>query len=406
LLARTGERFAISGDTGAPSSFGTKASPRAAAVRANWLSRLVVTDFRSYARAEVELDGRPVVLTGENGAGKTNLLEAVSLLSPGRGLRGAAYAEIARDGGAGGWAVAATIETPEGPVRIGTGIAPGAEAARSRAVRIDGANASGAGALGAHLRVVWLTPAMDRLFVEGAGERRRFLDRLVMGFDPAHGTRVNAYERVLRERNRLLADGVMDESWLGGLEEQMAEHGVAIAAARVEALARLRGAIDAASEAHFPRADIALEGTLEEALAEKPAVDVEDDFIRRLAASRARDAGAGRTLEGPHRSDLLVRHRAKDREARLCSTGEQKALLIGIVLANARLLAAQGRAPLLLLDEIAAHLDEERRRALFDEIVALGLQAFMTGTDPMLFAALGSAAQCFDVKRGAVTQLN
>lgn len=400
-MARTGEKLAISGDTGAPASFGAKAS-----LRASWLSRLVVTDFRSYARSEIALDGRPVVLTGENGAGKTNLLEAVSLLSPGRGLRGAAYTEIARDNGAGGWAVAATVETVDGPVRIGTGIEPGAEATRSRAVRIDGAPASGVGALAALVRVVWLTPAMDRLFLESAGERRRFLDRLVMGFDPAHGTRANAYERALRERNKLLADEIMDDAWLGGLEEQMAEHGVAVAAARVETLARLRGAIDAASETHFPRADLALEGTLEDALAAKPAVDVEDEFIRRLAASRTRDAAAGRTLEGPHRSDLLVRHRAKDREARLCSTGEQKALLIGIVLANARLLAARGAPPLLLLDEIAAHLDEERRRALFDEIVSLGLQAFMTGTDPVLFEALGAGAQSFDVRRGAVTPLN
>ncbi len=396
-MARTGD-FAISGDTGAPDAFGAAASTR--------LSRLVVTDFRSYVRAEIALDGRPVALTGENGAGKTNLLEAISLLAPGRGLRGAAYAEIARQGGAGGWAVAATVETPAGPVRIGTGIEAGSDATRSRAVRIDGAPATGAGALGRHVRVAWLTPAMDRLFLEGASERRHFVDRLVMGFDPSHGTRVNAYERALRERNRLLTDEIADDAWLGGLEAQMAEHGVAVAAARVETLARLKAAIEAASETHFPRAELALEGTLEAAIAEKPAIDVEDEFARRLAVSRARDAGAGRTLEGPHRSDLHVRYRTRDREARLCSTGEQKALLIGIVLANARLLAARGTPPLLLLDEVAAHLDEERRRALFDEIVTLGLQAFMTGTDPMLFANLEENAQSFDVKRGAIAQLN
>lgn len=394
-MARTGEHFAVSG---APDAFGAAASAR--------LSRLVVTDFRSYVRAEIALDGRPVALTGENGAGKTNLLEAISLLAPGRGLRGATYAEIARLGGSGGWAVAATVETPAGPVRIGTGIEVGSDATRSRAVRIDGAPATGAGALGRHVRVVWLTPAMDRLFLDGASERRHFVDRLVMGFDPSHGTRVNAYERALRERNRLLADEIADDAWLGGLEAQMAEHGVAVAAARVETLARLKDAIEAASETHFPRAELALEGTLEAAIAEKPAIDVEDEFARRLAASRARDAGAGRTLEGPHRSDLHVRYRARDREARLCSTGEQKALLIGIVLANARLLAARGTPPLLLLDEVAAHLDEERRRALFDEIVKLGLQAFMTGTDPMLFASLGENAQSFDVKRGAIAPLN
>jgi DNA replication and repair protein RecF len=370
------------------------------------LSRLVVTDFRSYARAELTLDGRPVVFVGENGAGKTNLLEAVSLLSPGRGMRGAAYAEIARESGAGGWAVAATLQTPDGPVRIGTGIEPQTEATRSRAVRIDGATASGSGALAQHLRIVWLTPAMDRLFLEGASERRRFLDRLVMGFDPSHGTRVNAYERALRERNRLLADDAPDGAWLGVLEEQMATHGVAVAAARVETLARLRGALDAASEAHFPRAVIALEGELEAALASLAAVDVEDAFRKRLGEVRGRDAAAGRALNGPHRTDLLVRHAAKDREARLCSTGEQKALLIGIVLANARLLAARGEPPLLLLDEIAAHLDEERRRALFDEILGLNLQAFMTGTDPALFASLGNRAQTFRIARGAVLQTN
>ncbi|HEY4343689.1 MAG TPA: DNA replication/repair protein RecF [Parvibaculum sp.] len=370
------------------------------------LSRLVVTDFRSYARAELALDGRPVAFVGENGAGKTNLLEAVSLLSPGRGLRGAAYAEVARDSGEGGWAVAATLETGTGPVRIGTGLEANAlkTNARSRLVRIDGQTASSSGALAQHLRIVWLTPAMDRLFLEGASERRRFFDRLVMGFDPSHGTRVNAYERSLRERNRLLADEVGDTSWLGGLEEQMAEHGVAVAAARIETLARLRGALDAASDTHFPRAEIALDGELEAELANAAAVDVEESFRKRLAQMRGRDAAAGRTLDGPHRTDLTVRHVVKDREARLCSTGEQKALLIGIVLANARLLATRGEPPLLLLDEIAAHLDEERRRALFDEILGLNLQAFMTGTDPVLFASLGARAQTFRIARGAVLQ--
>lgn len=367
------------------------------------LRRLVITDFRSYARAELALDGRPVVLTGENGAGKTNLLEAVSLLSPGRGLRGAPFAEIARVDGAGGWAVAATIEGPEGPLRLGTGIEPGVEThARSRAVRIDGQAASSAGVLAEHLRIVWLTPAMDRLFVEGATERRKFLDRLVMGFDPAHGTRANAYDRALRERNRLLSDEIFDDAWLGGLEEQMAEHGVALAAARLDTLARLRGAIEASGEGAFPRAEIAIDGMLEAELASRAAVDVEEGFRTHLREMRRRDAGAGRTLEGPHRSDLLVRHAPKDREARICSTGEQKALLIGIVLANARLLAALGKPPLLLLDEVAAHLDRDRRAALFDEIVALQLQAFMTGTDPSLFEGFGARAQSLRVAGGLI----
>lgn len=367
------------------------------------LSRLVVTDFRSYARAELALDGRPVVLTGDNGAGKTNLLEAVSLLSPGRGLRGVPYAEIARDSGAGGWAVAATLETQDGAVRVGTGIEPGVETARSRQVRVGGEQA-GPSALAELVSVVWLTPAMDRLFVEGASERRRFLDRLVMGFDPAHGTRAGAYDRALRERNKLLADNVFDDAWLSGLEGQMAEHGVALAAARVEMLARLRGALEAAQEGPFPRARVAIEGSLEAAILSEAAVDVEDAFRDRLKEMRGRDAAAGRALDGPHRSDLLVRHAAKDREARLCSTGEQKALLIGMVLANARLLAARGRPPLLLLDEIAAHLDEERRAALFDEIVGLNLQAFMTGTDPSLFQSLGERAQSLAVAKGEIKQ--
>ena len=367
------------------------------------LSRLIVTDFRSYARADLALDARPVTLTGENGAGKTNLLEAISLLSPGRGLRGAAYADLARADGGGGWAVSATLRLPDGDdLRIGTGQEAGAENTnRSRIVRIDGVNA-GPSALAEYVRMVWLTPAMDRLFVEGASERRKFFDRLVMGFDPSHGTRANAYERALRERNRLLADEVFDDAWLTGLEEQMAEHGVAIAAARAEMLARLRGALEAASEDAFPRAEIALDGPLEEQVTREPAVDVEDRFRVLLKEMRGRDAGAGRALSGPHRTDLLVRHAAKDREARLCSTGEQKALLIGMVLANARLLAARGHQPLLLLDEVAAHLDEVRRAALFDEIVGLGLQAFMTGTDPSLFDAFGDRAQHMRVEGGQI----
>ncbi len=401
-MPRTSELLAAGRHEDLPDECGAVETAPAAPPCAS-LSRLVVTDFRSYARAELALDGRPVVLTGDNGAGKTNLLEAVSLLSPGRGLRGVPYAEIARDSGAGGWAVAATLETEDGAVRVGTGIEPGVETARSRQVRVDGEQA-GPSALAELVSVVWLTPAMDRLFVEGTSERRRFLDRLVMGFDPAHGTRAGAYDRALRERNKLLADDVFDDAWLSGLEGQMAEHGVALAAARVEMLARLRGALEAAQDGPFPRALVAIEGSLEAAVLSEAAVDVEDAFCARLKEMRGRDAAAGRALEGPHRSDLLVRHAAKDREARLCSTGEQKALLIGMVLANARLLAARGRPPLLLLDEIAAHLDEERRAALFDEIVGLNLQAFMTGTDPSLFQSLGERAQNLAVAKGEIKQ--
>lgn len=398
-MARTGEMLAYDMSAAAPAPTGVT------------LSRLVVTNFRSYAQAELALDERPLVLTGENGAGKTNLLEALSLLSPGRGLRGATHHEIARADGPGGWAVAATLETETGPLRLGTGVEPGAEASRTRLVRVDGKPASGPSVLAQHLRMLWLTPAMDRLFLEAAGERRRFLDRLVMGLDPAHGTRVNAYERALRERNRLLAENNLDPAWLGGVEEQMAEYGVAIAAARLETLGRLRGALDAAEDLlgagrPFPRAELALDGMLECELETAAAVDVEENFRQHLAEMRSRDAGAGRTLDGPHRTDLAVRHVAKDREARLCSTGEQKSLLIGIVLANARMLAARGVPPVLLLDEIAAHLDETRRAALFDEIVNLRLQAFMTGTDAGLFEALGNRALSFRVENGAFLELN
>lgn len=411
------------------------ASPRGNQVRADQmhikasLSRLVVTDFRSYARAEVQLDARPVVLTGDNGAGKTNLLEAVSLLSPGRGLRGAAFSEIARADGAGGWAVAATIEAGgeggRGSVTIGTGIAapprnthlkgaaanepapiPDEQQRRARLVKLDGQIIAGPAKLAELVQLVWLTPAMDRLFMESAGARRRFLDRLVMGFDPGHGTRANAYEKALRERNRLLTESIRDDAWLTALEEQMAEHGVALAAARIETVARLKGAIEAGATigtSAFPRAGLALEGTLEAALANTAAVDLEDRFRAALAAARPRDGAAGRTLEGPHRSDLLVRHTAKDSDARICSTGEQKALLIGIIMAHARLIAARDKAmPLLLLDEVAAHLDERRRTALFDEIAELGLQAWMTGTDPNLFENLRDRAQYLHVAAGHI----
>ncbi len=390
------------------------------------LSRLVVTHFRSYERGALVLDGRPVVLSGPNGAGKTNLLEAISLLSPGRGLRGVPFSDLGyrapgERNAHHGWAVAATLmrcqgaQSPLASPRnglwdesvIGTGQSaptdltdPAVETPRVRTVRIDGQTRSSAGILTDYLRVVWLTPAQDRLFLDGAGGRRRFLDRLVMGFDPTHGTRVNAFEKVLRERNRLLSEDVRDVMWYAAVEEQIAEYGVALAAARVETIARLKGAIEAAAHSAFPKASLALEGDLEAALGEgEAATDVEDRYRAQLEASRPRDRGAGRTLDGPHRSDLLVRHGPKDMEARDCSTGEQKALLLGLILANTRLLTrATGAPPLLLLDEVAAHLDAERRAALFDELCAMGVQTWMTGTDASLFHALGSRAQAFVVR--------
>ena len=381
------------------------------------VQRLVVTRFRNYVRAGLALDHRHVVLTGENGAGKTNLLEAVSFLAPGRGLRGARLSEVSRQGPAAGaapadaasapWGVAATVTGPAGTVDIGTGLAATPDGDK-RIVTIDGVRKSGSGVLGDYVRVLWLTPQMDRLFAEGAGGRRRFLDRMVLGFDPGHPARVAAYEKAMRERTRLLAEDRRDRAWLAGLEGQMAEHGLAIAAARAHAVRQLAAAIAAAPESAFPQAAIALDAGFETAPGEDiltiASVDAEDAFRARLEAARGRDAAAGRALEGPHRADLAARHLGKDMDAAACSTGEQKALLIGLVLANARALAAgQGAPPLLLLDEVAAHLDARRRAALFDELDRLGAQAWMTGTDTSLFEALGERAQHIDVADAELT---
>ena len=372
----------------------------------------MLTNFRSYARAELTCDPRPVVLTGENGAGKTNILEAISVLGPGRGLRGVKLSEMARredmkslDGEAGGmgapvqWAVAATVETAGDTVDLGTGLTP--QTGERRQVKVQGSAAPSAASLAAHLRILWMTPAMDRLFVESAGGRRRFLDRLVLSGDPDHGTRVNAYERVMRQRNTLLREGKMDPTWLGALEVELAEYGVAISAARRDLVGRLRGLLE--DESSFPRSLVDLDDPLAIRLEHEAAVDVEQAFSGQLKANRGQDAAAGRTLIGPHLADLNVRHRDKDMAAAKCSTGEQKALLIGLIFAHARLLERQkGPKPVLLLDEVAAHLDDRRRQALFDEICALGLQAWMTGTDRLLFTGLKDRAQWFAVKPGAV----
>jgi DNA replication and repair protein RecF len=366
------------------------------------VSRLTLTAFRCYRHARIETDHRPQVLVGPNGAGKTNLLEALSFLSPGRGLRGARLAEIDRIGGGAAWAVAALVDGPAGPVEIGTGRdASQADGAGRRIVRIDGRTA-GPAALAGIVPVIWLTPEMNRIFLDASAGRRRFFDRLVLGYDTAHAGRVNAYEQALRERSRLLRDGRLDHSWLSVLESLMAEHGVAIAAARSEAAARL----DAAARlgvGPFPCAAIAIDGTLESWLREMPALAVEDRFRALLRDSRRRDAEAGGAADGPHRSDLEVRHADRDMPAAACSTGEQKALLLSIVLAHARLLAAEGEsAPIVLLDEIAAHLDADRREALFDEICALGVQAWMSGTDDDLFETLGDRASRFRVEDATV----
>jgi DNA replication and repair protein RecF len=367
-----------------------------------FLVRLKLTDFRNYASAGLDLDGRHVVLTGDNGAGKTNLLEAVSFLSPGRGLRRAAYGDVARVGAAGGFSVFAVVDGMEGEAEIGTGVDTSDETAVRR-LRINGTPARSADELTDHLRVLWLTPAMDGLFTGGSSDRRRFLDRLVLSLDPAHGRRASDFERAMKSRNRLLSEGRFDPSWLSGLEGQMANLGIAMALARNEMLGLLSRLIGESREAAaFPTAALELSGFLDGEY-DRPAVDLEDRYAEMLRNGRYRDAGAGRTLDGPHRADLQVRHREKDMDAERCSTGEQKALLLGLVLAHARLVAnLTGYAPVLLLDEIAAHLDEGRRAALFDLVDKLGGQAFMTGTDRQMFSALDKRAQFFTVDHGSI----
>lgn len=368
------------------------------------LRRLTLTDFRNYAQARLALDGRHVVFAGDNGAGKTNLLEAVSFLSPGRGLRRAPYADVARVSGSGGFSIFSVVDGMEGEVEIGTGVESTDEAA-ARKLRINGTAAKSADELTDHLRILWLTPAMDGLFTGGSSDRRRFLDRLVLTLDPAHGRRASDFERAMRSRNRLLSEGRFDPAWLSGLEAQMASLGIAMASARQEMLGLLMTLIEQDQEATpFPSATMTLSGFFDGEF-DRPAVDLEDQYAGMLAAGRHRDAAAGRTLEGPHRADLLVRHRIKDMEAERCSTGEQKALLVGLVLAHARLTANMtGYAPVLLLDEIAAHLDEGRRAALFDLIDRLGGQAFMTGTDRGMFSALAERAQFFSVADGIIVE--
>ncbi|MCQ1834812.1 DNA replication/repair protein RecF [Neorhizobium galegae] len=366
------------------------------------LSRLKLTDFRNYAEAALPLDGRHVVLTGENGAGKTNLLEAVSFLSPGRGLRRAVLSDVTRVGAAGGFTIFADIDGMDGEVSIGTGIEPGDGESVTRKLRINGTPAKSTEELSDHLSVLWLTPAMDGLFTGASSDRRRFLDRLVLSLDPAHGRRASDFERAMRSRNRLLSEGRFDPSWLSAIEAQMAGLGIAMAAARQEMLGLLRTLSANSGETPFPTPVLTLEGFMDGAM-DRPAADLEDDYLGMLRNGRGRDAAAGRTLDGPHRSDLLVRHREKDMEAERCSTGEQKALLIGLVLAHARLTADMtGYAPILLLDEIAAHLDEGRRTALFDLVHGLGGQSFMTGTDRSMFSALADRAQFFTVAHGGI----
>lgn len=376
-----------------------------------WVERLSLTNFRNYEALTLGLGPEPVVLAGANGSGKTNILEAVSLLAPGQGLRQAPFPDLARNGGDGGWTVAARVHTSFGALDIGTGlIASQSNSDRAgRIVRIDGEAKSGSGALADYVEMVWVTPATDGLFTGPGTERRRFLDRLILCFDTAHRTRAGKFERAMAQRNRLLADGITSGAQLDGLEIVMAEMGIALAAARAEAVAALAAVTtrrrERNPESPFPWSSIALEGTIDRDLAQQAAVDVEDGYVAELRDTRLRDRGAGRTLSGPHRTDLIVSHGPKTMTARLCSTGEQKALLLGLVLAHAELVAERrnGVAPMLLLDEIAAHLDEARRAALFAELLRLGTQAWMTGTDPEAFSSLAGSAQFWTVEAGRAT---
>ena len=375
---------------------------------AAFIRHLALNDFRGYRATQIAIErSGPVVLTGANGAGKTNMIEAVSLLAPGRGLRRASLDELACSEGHGGWAISAEVEGMLGLATLGTGVeqATDEDAARARKCRIDREPVSSAAAFADHLRIVWLTPAMDPLFNGPASERRRFLDRLVLAVDAQHGSRVSALERALRSRNRLLEDPNSDAHWLDAVEHETAEVALAVAAARAETVTRLAGTLARSRDTAraFPSPEIALNGWMEQLLAQRSAVEIEDRYRTLLRENRARDAAAGRTLDGPHLSDLSVRHAGKGVPASDCSTGEQKALLIRLVLAHASLITDMtGFAPVLLLDEVVAHLDPSRRTALYKALTELGGQVWMTGADPAAFAELSGLAEIFTIRSAIV----
>jgi len=371
------------------------------------ICRLTLTNFRSYHAMQIEIAARSVVLVGRNGAGKTNLIEAISLLAPGRGLRRAMLDEVAFSEGDGSWAVSADVEGGLGLATLGTGIDAPIEGAvaTARKCRIDRELVPSATAFADHLRVIWLIPAMDGLFNGPASERRRFFDRLVLAIDSEHSGRVAALERSLRSRNRLLEDQRPDPHWLDAVEHETAELAVAVAALRAETAARLQAALMARSNpaSLFPAVEIALDGWIEKLVPTHPAVEVEDRYRAVLKENRVRDAAAGRTLDGAHLTDLKVVHAGKGIAAADASTGEQKALLIGLVLAHAGLLTQMsGFAPVLLLDEVVAHLDPARRTALYDELEKLGAQIWMTGADPAAFAQIEDRAEFFQVSPGRI----
>ncbi len=372
-----------------------------------YVNRLILTNFRSYERVEISPENHSVVLTGANGAGKTNLLEALSFLAAGRGMRSSKLSDVTKLKTFGGWTVSAKLMTPDGMQELGTGLVakPVDEGgfAERRTARLNGENLSRPSLFGDILQVSWLTPQMDRLFIEGLSGRRKFFDRIVSAFHPHHSREVNAYERVMRERNKLLSEHGFDLSWAGALESRMAEHGTAVAAARLDALFHLNQVIEENISA-FPKAILSLDGELEQALSAHPAVMVEENFKQKLQDNRLHDIRSGRANSGPHKTDLRVRHAPKNMPAELCSTGEQKALLIGITLASSRMTAHHfGAPPLLLLDEMAAHLDKVRRAALFDELSDIGSQIWLTGTDRSLFRDMCGRARYFRVSEGSIT---
>ena len=368
--------------------------------------RLNLHNFRNYPSASLAAGAGTIALVGPNGAGKTNLIEAISFLAPGRGLRRATLSEVAFNEGDGSWAVAAEIEGALGLATLGTGIDPPPEdrATTARQCRIDREPVSSAAAFADHLRVIWLVPAMDSLFTGAPSERRRFLDRLALAVDAEHASRVNALERSLRSRNRLLEEAHADSHWLEAVEHETAELAVAVASLRVETVRRLAAVLDMRKDSPFPPVEVAIDGWLEQLIPAHPASDLEQRYRAVLRDNRGRDAAAGRTLDGPHLSDLNVVYAAKGIPAADASTGEQKALLIGLVLAHARLLREMtGAAPVLLLDEVLAHLDPARRLALHRELAELGAQAWMTGADPVLFRDIDSLAGIVEVKSGTLT---
>ena len=375
---------------------------------ASRIRRLSLSHFRNYRAANFQTRGDMVVLVGPNGAGKTNCLEAISFLSPGRGLRRARLEDVADNQGDGSWAVSAEVEGALGLATLGTGIDAGAAeaGATSRRCRIDREAVGSAAAFGDHLRMVWLTPSMDGLFLGPASDRRRFFDRLVLAIDSEHSARVSALERSLRSRNRLLEVRNYDDHWCDAIERETAELAAAVAAARSQTAAKLSAMLRArGAQSSFPSAEIMLDGWMENALMSEAAIAIEDRYRQILRESRARDAIAGRTLDGPHLTDLQVVYAPKNMPARDASTGEQKALLIGLVLAHASLVAEMtGITPLLLLDEVVAHLDPGRRVALFDELSKLGAQVWMTGADPASFDALGTSSEIFEVQSGEISR--